>query len=49
MANIKLDNTQTMTRGEVMKAREEDAEKIRAGNRKVKIINHGIAKGYSVA
>ena len=49
MAGIELDLVKTMTREEVMKSREEDAKEIRSGKIKVKTVNHGIIKGYSLS
>ena len=46
MAGIELDPVQTMPREAVMKAREEDAEKVKEG--KVKIGIQNVVKGYSV-
>ncbi len=46
MAGIELQPEQTMTREAVMKAREEDAEKVKEG--KVKIGIQNVVKGYSV-
>ena len=47
MAGIQQDIIQTLTLEEVMKAREEDAEKIKSGE--VKIGIQKVVKGYNVA
>ncbi len=49
MAGIQLDITQTLTRKEVMEAREEDAKEIRSGKIKVKTVNKRIIEGYNLA
>ena len=46
LAGIEMNLEHTLTRAEVMKAREEDAEKIRSG--KVKIGIQTLVKGYNV-
>jgi hypothetical protein len=46
MAGIRQDLSRTLTRDEVMKAREEDAKKIRKGQ--VRIGIHTTVKGYSL-
>ena len=46
MAGIQQDITQTLTRGEIMKAREEDAKKIRQG--KVRKGTHSTVKGHTL-
>ena len=46
MAGIQQDLVQTMTREAIMKAREEDAEKVKSGE--VKIGIQKVVKGYSV-
>lgn len=47
MAGIQQDVVQTMTREAILKAREEDAEKIKSG--KVKIGIQKTVKGYNVS
>ena len=46
MASIQKDATQTLTRSEIMKAREEDAKKIRKGQ--VRRGTSTIIKGYTL-
>ena len=46
LAGIEMNLEHTMTRAEVMKAREEDAEKIKSG--KIKIGVQKLVKGYNV-
>jgi len=46
LAGIEMNLDQTLTRAEVMKAREEDAEKIKSG--KVNIGIQKLVKGYNV-
>jgi hypothetical protein len=46
MVGIKQDTSQTLTRGEVMKAREEDAKKIRKGQ--VRRGTQTTVKGYTL-
>ena len=46
MSGVKQDYVQTLTRAEIMKAREEDAEKIKSGE--VKIGIQKVVKGYNV-
>ena len=46
LAGIEMNLEHTLTRAEVMKAREEDAEKIKSG--KVKIGTQSVVKGYNV-
>ena len=47
VAGIELDPVQTMTREAVMKAREEDADKVKSGE--VQIGIQKVVKGYNVA
>ena len=46
LAGIEMNLEMTLTRAEVMKAREADAEKIKSG--KVKIGTQSVVKGYNV-
>jgi len=49
MAGIKQDLLQTMTRKEIMKARDNDAEEIRSGKIKTKPASRRIVKGTNLA
>ena len=49
MAQIKQDLTQTMTRKEIMEARDNDAEEIRSGKIKTKPAGKKLIKGYNLA
>ena len=48
VAGIELQPEQTMTREAVMKAREEDEEKIKSGEVKLHIGIQKVVKGYNV-